>query len=283
MKRAIVLLVTVLVLGSIFTVSASADMGPKPSVIIDIEGFEGDYYGTLLSYEKSNGPLSAYDEEDGWSLYDEEDEEYGIWKAFVDYKDSDGYFFLQDFWYCGETDTLSWTYFPPDRFKLLLYFPETGEFVSSGVYERYAFDSYYVATVEGGKIILTEDYRLSGQLLSFFARLLITFAIEAGLMLLFGYRSKKSVRLILLANAATQVLLNVWLNVVYFRSGFFAYVGTYILLELAVFAIEAIIFAKLLPVYGEKTARHAVIYAFIANLVSFGAGLLICGVIPFFA
>ena len=32
---------------------------------------------------------------------------------------------------------------PPNPFKILLYFPEDDVFVTSGVYERYAFDSYY--------------------------------------------------------------------------------------------------------------------------------------------
>ena len=73
--------------------------------------------------------------------YEEGEEE--IWQAFVDYQDPDGFYFLQEIWDCSEAGLLDWTYYPPGTFKILLYFPDSGQFWTSPVYERYAFDSYF--------------------------------------------------------------------------------------------------------------------------------------------
>lgn len=55
-----------------------------------------EYYATLLSESKSTGPASVYD--GSYAFYQEGDEEYEIWKRFVEYQDSDGFYFLQEFW-----------------------------------------------------------------------------------------------------------------------------------------------------------------------------------------
>ena len=75
-------------------ITANADMGPKPSVRIQFKNMGDDLcYGTLLSKEACTGPARVWD---GTSrneqLYDLDRD---IWKAFVDYKDPDGYYFLQ--------------------------------------------------------------------------------------------------------------------------------------------------------------------------------------------
>ena len=132
-------------------ITANADMGPKPSVRIQFKNMGDDLcYGTLLSKEACTGPARVWD---GTSrneqLYDLDRD---IWKAFVDYKDPDGYYFLQRGWTVSETGEIAWTYYPPGNFKILLYYPETKTFVSSGIYERYAFDTYYTVDMEGVRI-----------------------------------------------------------------------------------------------------------------------------------
>ena len=57
----------------------------------------------------------------------------------MDYEDPDGFYFLQWFWECTQTDLLDWNYRPPQAFKVLVFYPETGEYRASGIYERYAF------------------------------------------------------------------------------------------------------------------------------------------------
>ena len=59
------------------------------------------------------------------------------------YEDADGFYFLQEWWDCTESNALRWTYRPPSVYKILLYFPESDSFMVSPIYEQYAFDSYY--------------------------------------------------------------------------------------------------------------------------------------------
>jgi len=127
-------------------VTVKADIGPKPSVVIEVTGFEEkEYYVTLLSERDSTGPWSH-----GNEYYDYMGEEW-VFEAFENYEDPDGYYFLSFMQDCSEDDTFEWTYYPPQRFKVLLYTTEDGQFYCSDeIYERYAFDSYF-------KVTLTEN------------------------------------------------------------------------------------------------------------------------------
>ena len=79
-----------------------ADMGPKPSVVLNFYGLNNEKcYVTLLSKEDSSGPWSVYkNTEDSKRLMENMDE--NIWQSFVNYKDNDGYYFLQFFDECIE-------------------------------------------------------------------------------------------------------------------------------------------------------------------------------------
>ena len=143
-------LLTVLMLLIIFSLSVGADMGPKPSVVIEFENM-GDQpcYGTLLSKNPSTGPYSVWSGDaadaihNGNEYYEYTDITEDLWRAFVEYEDTDGYYFLQEaIWQVNAEKRLAWTYYPPDSFKVLLYYPETEEFAVSGICEKYAFDTY---------------------------------------------------------------------------------------------------------------------------------------------
>ena len=124
----------------------------------------------------------------------------------------DGYFFLQEWWNCSETNQLNWTYYPPSPFKILLYFPETDFFYVSPIYERYAFDSYYTVDLsdytEDG-ISAEESYDYTWEGISLGARILLTILLELLIALPFGYREKKVLGFLAIVNIITQILLNV--------------------------------------------------------------------------
>ena len=256
-------LCTVMVI-MIFPITANADMGPKPSVRITFENLGNEEcWGTLLSSKESTGPSSAWNgkEEDAQhnenpnGHYSYQKFGYDVWKAFVDYAENDDFFFLQEAWQINETKELAWTYYPPNEFKILLYFPETGEFSVSGAYERYAFDSYFTVNMDGVKLSvdyneeLSSDERINAfksynytvEIVSLVARIIITILIEMAIALLFGFRKKKQLLLLIGVNTATQIILNVLLNVINYNSGELAFVIFYILFEIAVFVIEAIL------------------------------------------
>ena len=286
MKRRVFAFLLCVVLLMAIPITASADMGPKPSVRIEFTGIEGEtYYGTLLSKNKSTGPASAWDGNPKYAYCQPEDEDYDIWLKFVEYEDTDSYYFLQWFWECSEENKLNWTYYPPTSFKILLYFPETDTFYVSPVYERYAFDSYFTVDLSEyhlEPILASKSYDYTWELISLVARIVLTIALEVAIALLFGYRKKKVLALLAVVNIVTQVTLNVALNIINYHSGSMSFTFSYVLFEIIVFAIEAVAYAVLLGKCScmEQKKGRAVGYAFIANTASFAFGLWLAHIIP---
>ncbi|WP_367924076.1 hypothetical protein [uncultured Ruthenibacterium sp.] len=257
-----------------------ADAGPKPSVQITFSSLPNEpCYATLLSERASTGPSSAWDGTMAHARYEEGEEE--IWKAFVDYQDPDGFYFLQEIWDCTETGRLDWTYYPPNSFKILLYFPQSGQFWTSPIYERYAFDSYFtvdLTQVENGIFTAEKHYDFTWELISMAARMVLTLVVELAVALVFGYRNRHQLRIIFLVNVATQIGLNLLINLANWKSGAFAFILAYLGLELIVFAIEAVLYVYFLS--PDKSKKRAVLYALVANVLSFWIGMRVSMWIP---
>lgn len=304
--------------GSPFTaaerIEASADTGPKPSVRVTFENMGDELcYATLLSKTRSTGPAEAWDgTEDGKYFFNGADET--VWRAFVEYKDPDGFYFLQWFWRADEKKTLNWRYYPPQVFKILLYYPERttndgaagNAFCTSDVLERYAFHSYFsvdMRNVQSGtigtiaKISATKSYDYSAELPGFFVRLFATLGAEILLAFIFGLRSKRAVFTVTAANVVTQILLNLLLNVQLRINNIYGIFTLYFFAELGVFLAEAVLYCFVLgrrkngenDVSGcgkdEKTLafyskKRLILYAFTANLVSFCIGLPLAYLFP---
>jgi hypothetical protein len=266
---------------SFFSVPVHADSGPKPAVIVDISGLgDGKCYGTLLSKEKSTGPANAWD--------GQEDPYYGangkeIWEKLAAYQDPDGFYFLQWNWEIDDAHQLKWNYYPPEEFKVLLYFPDTDTYAVSNICERYAFSSYYtvdmtgVSTAVDVQITAKKNYRYENEWLLFLVRVALTVGIEVGAGWLFGYRKKQQILLLTVVNIVTQILLNVILNLQVYMTSAASYVGMYISAELLVTCLEALIYYVYLNRYedGKPKKWMAVVYAAAANASSYFLGRLI--------
>lgn len=279
-------------------VPAFADTGPKPSVVITFQNLkQQNCYVTLLAEEESTGPYSVYNSSKG-NKYISDDISPQIWQKFVDYKDADGYHFLQFCQKLGSDGVFKWGYHPPQKFKILLYFPDNDTFtVSAKTYEPYAFVSYF--TVDGSAIANPESspssgaissgtvyqtisakqsYDFAGEARSLLIRTLITIAVELLIALPFGYLAMRQLGFIAVVNVATQVILNVLLNLVDYNQGWTAYFLTYCLLEILVIWIEALIYthsATLAKYSRPGRELHPVLYAVTANVASYAAGLLL--------
>ena len=312
------------------TMKASADTGPKPSVSVTFENMGDELcYGTLLSKTPSTGPAEAWDgTEDGKYFFNGADET--VWRAFVEFKDEDGFYFLQWFWRTDEKKTLNWRYYPPQTFKILLYYPDratesgaadnsaggatrdsettaaSGAFCVSDVLERYAFHSYYFVDMRNvqsetigtiAKISATQGYDYSAEILGFFGRLIITLGVETLLALAFGLRTKRAFLTVLAANGATQVALNILLNVQLHFNNVYGVFPLYFFAELFVFVAEAALYCFIFgkrknggvsgsaDENGGKAAiayskKRLILYAFTANLVSFCIGLPLAILLP---
>jgi hypothetical protein len=285
MKKITIMLLCIIIMTAMFPLTASADIGPKPSVVIDFIGLEGKtYYATLLSNVKSTGPYSALsDSNQAYSHYQEGDKDYEIFLKYARYQDNEGFYFLQFFKDCTQSHQFNWTYHPPKVFKILLYFPETDSFMESdSIYERYAFDSYFTAEVSGISLSAETSYDYSNEILSLIVRIVLTIVAELGIALLFGFRERKQIRFITLVNVITQIALNFALNIINYSLGEMAFIIFYVLLELAVFITEAIIYTW----YLKKNSLKEIpfwkpsVYALTANAASFALGIGLAYWIP---
>lgn len=270
--------------------SASADMGPKPSVNVKFENVgDEECYATLLSATEGNGPWGAWggNYEQIYEQYDDPT----VFLAFAEYEDADGYYFWQRYWNIGFSGKIDWSYYPPNDFKVLVYYPASDTYLISSPMSRYAFDSYYTVDLAEGKLTPLESekiiapmrsYDYKGEIISLIIRVVITVAIEILVALVFGFLGGKMLLFITGVNVLTQLLLNLALNyfTFYLSESFFGIL--YIMMEPLVFIIEAILFciflSKLAPT--ERKKRTYVFYAFLANLLSMLSALFFNEYLP---
>jgi len=269
---------------------ANADMGPKPSVKIEfIDMPEGECYGTLIGDKANLGPHRAVTREefernkDGKFDYAIEEYGYDLLLPFFDYVDKDDFMFYLELWNCGETKNLNWNYYPPQRFKIVLYFPESGTFAVSEICERYAFSSHFrvdmhgtIEDLDAEPLTVKKNYDYFGEILALICRILITLGLEILIALPFRrYRQKRVLVTIAVTNIFTNVALNIALNVVYYMEGSLMFAIYYLMAEFAVFLIEAITYCIFFrKAQNPPRIRSTIIYAFIANVLSFGCGIL---------
>lgn len=276
----------------LFTLPVSADMGPKPSVTLNFTGIDTPCYATLLSEEATTGPYSVCAPSKENAMYQPTDPDYEIYQAFVSYRDADGYYFLQYMGACSDETPFVWGYYPPQTFKILLYFPQTDRFaVSSLIYERDAFHSHYTVKVENESIqqVVSEQavttqriYRTIKEIGTLVVRMALTIAIEIGIAFVFGYRKKQQILLIVGVNIVTQLLLNALLLLVNHTAGGAWAMVLYLPVECLIFLIEAAVYVFAIDhlVKQEREMHRAIWFAICANAASFMIGFGVSYVIP---
>lgn len=276
MKKLVFGIMCVFMVMMAFPISARADMGPKPHIKIKINNFEMETcYATLYAEKGGPSPVSYGD----WNDIPED-----IKKAFSEYSDSEECRFVEDVWMIDSSDNvLNCEYMPPSSFKLVVYLPETDIFLESDIYERYAFESDYEVDIqqqdENGKLILKRaSYDYLGKTLSVLLRLILTLLIEISIAVDFGIKGKKSLLVLIATNVITQIYLNARIGIVEYESGLgLGFFLLYIVLEIEIIIIEAIVYSIALKRTNEKTitSGEAAMYSLLANNASLFAGVIL--------
>lgn len=270
-KRVFVWLLCIALLVPVLTVTVSADCAPKPTTSIDVMESRGrQIVVTLLAQSERHGPHSTIGKEespeDWWDDLTEAEAE--AWTAFRDYEDPDGF----HFW--GEIDWfgMDWTYYPPEVFKVAVYYPEYDALlVSEEVFERYAFHSDFRLFLDGAdepesgivSMEVRRDYDWMEEVFGFLIRVVVTLAIELTVARFFGYSAREHMKVILLVNLVTQVGLNVLLSLWYIFDGPLDAMLRLVVAEILVLVVEVIQYRRKLPGRGKATW-----YAIFANLSS---------------
>lgn len=265
---ALLLLVSVLPMGA----GAAFNFGRgTPTVLIGLENAgQETCYATLLSQEDTSGPWVETD--DFSQVYQAEESgqaDQTIWKAFNDYQDPDGFHFLGFFQNCTQSKTFLWNYCPPETFKLLLYYPDSGTFlVSDQTYSRYAYDSYYTATVSGDQVTLTQTATLTSEVLSLVIRTVLMVAVALLIARVF-HLGGKQLSFLAGVHGGITLVLNLFLALVNYRSGSSLFLMDAILLTIVVVMVEWKIFTPALPKRAEDPEAPCPVRKFtlIANVV----------------
>ena len=274
---------------ALFSFPIYADMGPKPSVVVEFTGAgDREYYVTLVAKEQDlGGPYHPITEAD-----ESEIDDISIWNRFVNYGDPEDLRFAGRLEKLSGDGTYQWSYLPPDHFRILVYFPDTGSFAaSSELLDQYAFDSYYQVNLDDllgnwnsavGTFPVTRKYNIPLQATAFLLRLAVTVAIESLLAVLFGFHAKRQLLLIVAVNCVSQLVLNLLL-LDQSVGLFFLYVLRYALLEVGVILLEGLVYCLALPGLSspeQNRKLHPIAYAVIGNIASFTLGYLLSNCFP---
>ncbi|MDE6731256.1 MAG: hypothetical protein K2J77_00070, partial [Oscillospiraceae bacterium] len=145
MKKALVFISVMICVFFSLGVNAFADMGPKPSVTVYVNGVEDgrEYYVALIEKRE-------YDEK-----YANKNDE--VQNKINEFARADGYSIgnhpvEKPYHKMTGQDSARWGYMPPQTFKILLYFPDNESFLVSEVQDKYAFNSYYTVEVNGDSL-----------------------------------------------------------------------------------------------------------------------------------
>lgn len=265
---------------SIFISPIHADMGPKPSVTITIEGVDDnvEYYGALFAELSHYGPNS-----NNHSHYIAPKE---IWNKFVEYDEVDDFYFWGNYEKLQGKHEIYWGYYPPETFKVVLYFPSTDTYLVSDIYSRYAFDTYYKIDINNktdqGTIRLKKNYDYTWEIISFLVRAIATILIEIGIARLYFKHEKKVYQILVVINVITQLGLNVFLNGVSYYHGYISLIIFYTIAEFTIILFEGSIYQVLIPKLAsqELDRRDIPRYAFVSNAASLLIGIALANMIP---
>lgn len=265
---------------------AAADTGPKPSITVTPEGFGEDAcYLTLLSQTETTGPWSKHKSfAASKDSYGNPEADEAIWTAFNDYEDADGFYFLGCYGEVTGGQMFCWSYYPPDTFKVLAYFPDSGTFAVGPVTEREEFSARYTVSLseQGDTLVIEHEQDTAENNIAFVERLSLTLVIELVLAVMFCFRTKAQILTIVCMNLITQVGLNQAITHLFPVVSSRWYWPGLLVLEVLIFLVEGAVYAKLLPRWKKDPAAvcHPWGYALAANVASFGVGLILARLIP---
>ena len=243
--------------------------GHYQTTTIEFKNIEGTCYGTLLSDKTVSGTWSSTQELD--LAVSEE-----VLSFFREFEDEDRFFFLNYLQDVSE-GKMYWPIYPPEEFKVLLYYPDSGEYAISGKMERYALNSTFSAVVEDGNVILKRNYdypRLIGITL---LRIVILSTVSFLVTWIYSQRDKHVLKPFFISELVFQILLNLGISAYSFRYGFsmMEYIAVFWILYIIFFLIQGYL-------YSKKTNMIGMPYmcSFFSNVAAYGVGLILLDLYP---
>ena len=280
-----------------------ANSGPPANIQIDIINYGNVEFSLDLLIYKEVAPTESeinlakekilnQDNPFDFSLLDED---------YAEYRDSEGYvsnslYGSSEFFYFHQNETTHTSFVRlwmeiPREFKILIYTADS-KFITSELITMEQYDYRLTYDLEGVDLALNQTNAgvISGfngnpwlnvtTWFNFLLRLLLTLAIELGLLYLFKFRKKWTFLIILGMNIISQVILNIVLISVYYTSfdNGYAFPVTLLIGEFFVFLGEAIFVSIFIR---EHKLGRRILYSLMANTLSLVIGLLLASWLSF--
>lgn len=272
MKRVLYILLIFIVIFIVKTNDVYADVGPKPSITIFLKNMPDTIcYMDLLVEEQSSmkankkfdGPkynkdlvarLRGYHEAGMSSLLVN-----GLGRMYGDI-------------ICDIKDgkcSLNYSYMVPDKFKIIVA-SDDGDIVVSNLIERNSFDSiiYFDYKSAQAKEV---PFIISG-LLSFLLTCILTIITEGIALYLFKFRIRENIKAFLIVNISTQVFLYIMISFGMVILGMSSAFVFYLLAEVIIFIVEAILFSRLLT---QHSKLRRIVFSITSNFGSLLVGILV--------
>lgn len=243
-------------------INVSADIGPKATLEVKIVGIEGEYVAAFAS-NKTSGPNFDYQD---WLRYN-----HGIsYNPIMEYTDADGYKWITNYTLCNNNSIIKFNYYRPEEFKIIIY-KDDQLYKVTDVIECYAFESTFEIDFSNNNIKVRNTYNYFSNILGLLLRIALTLLIEFGLFFLFRLYTKRNFLVVLITNIITQVGLNIFLNTVIYLDGKLGAILLLIIFEVIITIVEPLVY---LIFTRKKNKLLVIIYGIIANILSFGLGIL---------
>ena len=272
MKRRWMAAVCIVLLVFALPVSARADMGPKPQIVIQVQNAPDEpYYVDLLVPEE--GESRGFDNM-GWNHIDRATLDSAMVAAMEENRPDGWCYVMLDggvkqvptFFKQPDPDTFVFSYFgTPDTFRIAVCSAE-GVAVSE-VQKRTQLQQTFTYQFRDHSV--KTDALLRNNLRQFLSSLLPTLLIEGVLLVPFGFWDKRNRRVFLGVNIGTQIFLTV-VTACCMAGGMILYrYLVFVPLELVIWLIEALIYRRTLQ--SRRETAHPVWYALCANGLSAAA------------
>ncbi|MBO4235726.1 MAG: hypothetical protein J5928_04720 [Firmicutes bacterium] len=244
--------------------------GHYQETIVEIEGITGTCYGTLLSKSPGSG---------GWNTKDDHTPTYApdsVKEAFKEYTDPDGYYYY-NYFQDVSAGLLQWTSYPPENFKVLLYFEDTDTFMSTESAKRYSLASPYKVQITNDGLILKKNYDYITFILKLLLRILISAGLASLVSLFYCKRHTYKPKRFIITNIIFHVLVNIYISVFSFYHGFtiVEYIST-LWAPYLIFVVAQCYF------YNKTTddIQSSFVIATAADITVYGLGVLLVDNIP---
>ncbi len=287
MKKLFIGISVFLLFSLAFMPTLSADVGPKPSGVIEVTGIDEAYdLDILIPYRFGSPPRVM--EEESWKsdTHYLDDDFFTVFERINGFITSDRY--ASATLYSGppryidrEDNLFTLGYFgAPKDFKIAI-MTESGHLIISEPVTRQLFDAHFTydlsdVDLENDQVnagIVEEEVPWGTMLGQYFFRVILTITVELFILFVFFYRLKGSYLLAGGVNLITQSFLTLFVLIgYYFWGAELAALLILLLGEIIIITLESIIYTMKLT---EKSRIRAFSYAIVANVATLAIGFVL--------